>query len=268
LSKVAIAVPQVSGRRPPARPRAGRLEPEATFAAVSLPRDPRERLLSRTLNSLAWLTEAALAIACTVDERGSAQTTMVHCTPGHNRRDAAVLVRGLRQLEPIDPFNPRRAETCRASVMSAADAGGLTRYTRSVYGQRLCEYGYGAPIVLYLWRDGRVAAGVMFVREWDARPFDGATVRLVRQLHGLLQHAFGLAGAPQAAALDGGGTAVALTAREAEIARLVAGGASNACIGRSLTISEATVKAHLTRIYVKLGVRSRTQLAVVMGDAG
>jgi DNA-binding CsgD family transcriptional regulator len=191
----------------------------------------------------------------------------VHSTPGHKRRDAGALVRALRRLEPIDPFNPRRAESCRASVMSAADVGGLDRYERSVYGQHICEYGYGAPIVLYLWRDGRPAAGVTLLREWDARPFDAATVRLVRQLHALLQRAFDLAAEPQAATLDGGETAASLTVREAEIARLVADGASNAGIAGSLTISEATVKAHLTRIYAKFGVRSRTQLAVVMGDA-
>jgi DNA-binding CsgD family transcriptional regulator len=55
-----------------------------------------------------------------------------------------------------------------------------------------------------------------------------------------------------------------LTAREAEVARLVAGGLSNGRIAVALGMSEATVKAHLTRVYAKLGVRSRTQLAVLM----
>ena len=55
-----------------------------------------------------------------------------------------------------------------------------------------------------------------------------------------------------------------LTAREAEVAQLVAVGATNAEIARALSVSLATVKTHLTQIYAKVGVRSRTQLAVVL----
>lgn len=245
---------------------AGIALPEASDASPS--RDPAVRLLSRTLQSLAWFADAALAVAFTVNDRGAVETATTHRTPGHDRRDTAALVRSLRQLEPIDPFNPRRAEACRASVMSVADVGGLDCYARSVHGQHVRAHGYGAPVVLYLWLDGRVVAGVTLLREWQAPPFDAAAVRLVRQLQALLQQSFGLAAEPPAAVVAAGGIAADLTVREAEIARLVAAGASNAGIAGSLTISEATVKAHLTRIYAKLGVRSRTQLAVVMGDAG
>lgn len=50
-----------------------------------------------------------------------------------------------------------------------------------------------------------------------------------------------------------------LTARELEILRLVAAGASNREIGAELFISEATVKTHLARAFTKLGVTSRTE---------
>ncbi|MBI1918638.1 MAG: response regulator transcription factor [Planctomycetes bacterium] len=52
-----------------------------------------------------------------------------------------------------------------------------------------------------------------------------------------------------------------LSPREQEIARHVASGLSNQEIADRLSISEATVKAHLTHIFQKLGVRDRTQLA-------
>lgn len=45
---------------------------------------------------------------------------------------------------------------------------------------------------------------------------------------------------------------------DGDILRAVARGLSNAAIGRELFISEATVKTHLLRINVKLGVESRT----------
>ncbi len=46
--------------------------------------------------------------------------------------------------------------------------------------------------------------------------------------------------------------------RESDILRLLARGAGNKEIARQLFISEATVKTHLTRIYTKLGVQTRT----------
>ncbi|MFF4900787.1 response regulator [Streptomyces sp. NPDC001068] len=48
-----------------------------------------------------------------------------------------------------------------------------------------------------------------------------------------------------------------LSAREREVLALVAGGASNREAARELFISEATVKTHLTHLYVKLGVNDR-----------
>lgn len=53
-----------------------------------------------------------------------------------------------------------------------------------------------------------------------------------------------------------------LTRRETEIARHVAGGRRNRDIAACLGISEGTVKMHLHNAYAKLGVESRTQLAL------
>ena len=55
-----------------------------------------------------------------------------------------------------------------------------------------------------------------------------------------------------------------LTPTEARIARLIAEGRRNREIAGELFISVATVEAHLTRIYRKLHVRSRTELARVI----
>ena len=52
-----------------------------------------------------------------------------------------------------------------------------------------------------------------------------------------------------------------LSAREREVYRHTAAGLSNKELADRLSISEATVKVHLTHIFRKLGVRSRGELA-------
>jgi DNA-binding CsgD family transcriptional regulator len=57
-----------------------------------------------------------------------------------------------------------------------------------------------------------------------------------------------------------------LTATERRVASLVTAGKSNAEIARELFVSTRTVESHLTRVYLKLGVRSRAQLAARLGS--
>ena len=60
----------------------------------------------------------------------------------------------------------------------------------------------------------------------------------------------------------------ALTGREREVAAEVALGHSNADIAAHLYMSEATVKAHLSRVLTKLGAANRVQVAILARDAG
>ena len=59
-----------------------------------------------------------------------------------------------------------------------------------------------------------------------------------------------------------------LTPRELEVLKLVASGSSNRETGRTLLLSEATVKSHLVHIYDKLGVRSRTSAVAAARKQG
>jgi DNA-binding NarL/FixJ family response regulator len=58
------------------------------------------------------------------------------------------------------------------------------------------------------------------------------------------------------------------TEREAEVARLVARGLSNAEIGQKIFLSEATVKTYVTRVLAKLDVRDRVQVVVWAYESG
>lgn len=60
----------------------------------------------------------------------------------------------------------------------------------------------------------------------------------------------------------------ALTPREREVLTLMGHGLSNAELAREFTLSEATVKTHVARIFAKLALRDRAQAVVLAYETG
>ncbi|GAA1023263.1 DNA-binding response regulator [Acrocarpospora pleiomorpha] len=103
-----------------------------------------------------------------------------------------------------------------------------------------------------------LAHAVRVVAAGDALLSPNLTKRLIAEFSRV-------AGAPRVPLKDRAGD---LTERETEVLSLIAQGLSNAEIAQRLVVAEQTVKSHVGRILVKLGLRDRTQAAVYAYETG
>jgi DNA-binding NarL/FixJ family response regulator len=99
----------------------------------------------------------------------------------------------------------------------------------------------------------RLVAAVHAVHEGDALLAPQITRRLVERYAAPMRDAPGLD---------------ELTSREREVLVLIARGLSNAEIGDQLVLSLPTVKTHVSRVLMKLGLRDRVQAVVLAYEAG
>ncbi|MFD5030445.1 response regulator [Streptomyces sp. NPDC058405] len=103
-----------------------------------------------------------------------------------------------------------------------------------------------------------LAQAVRVVAAGDALLAPNITKRLIAEFSRMT-------GAPRPPLKDRVGD---LTERETEVLSLIAQGLSNAEIAVRLVVAEQTVKTHVSRILVKLGLRDRTQVAVFAYESG
>ncbi|MFI0900927.1 response regulator [Streptomyces sp. NPDC020983] len=108
----------------------------------------------------------------------------------------------------------------------------------------------------------RLFEAVRVVAEGEALLAPGVTRRLIAEFARLRPSAVPGAPAGPSAELS------ALTPRETQVLRLVAQGLSNAEIAVQLTVTEETVKTHVSRVLTKLGLRDRTQAVVMAYETG
>jgi DNA-binding NarL/FixJ family response regulator len=102
-----------------------------------------------------------------------------------------------------------------------------------------------------------LASAVRLVAAGDALLAPGITRRLIAE--------FARLGAPRS---PGRKQIEGLAERESEVLALVARGMSNAEIAGHLVVAEQTVKTHVSRTLMKLGLRDRTQLVVLAYESG
>ncbi|MFE7581250.1 LuxR C-terminal-related transcriptional regulator [Streptomyces gardneri] len=199
--------------------------------ALACQSDPRHDLLGRA-RLLAARTEVALA---------------VRDVPG-----ASKAARELDALAGDVPLLRATADTALGAVaLAEARSGPALRLLRqALAGWLELRVPYEAAQVRML-----LAAADRTVGDEEAARLELAAARTVFERLGAVPDA------RRAAALLSGGKRRrlpgGLTAREAEVLRLVAGGGTNKDIAQALVISEHTVSRHLNNIFAKLGVGSR-----------
>jgi DNA-binding NarL/FixJ family response regulator len=106
----------------------------------------------------------------------------------------------------------------------------------------------------------QLADGVRVVAAGEALLAPSVTKRLITEFSKLSETPRLMPAAQQGAYGD-------LTERETEVLVLIAQGLSNGEIAERLVVAESTIKTHVSRILVKLGLRDRTQAAVFAYEA-
>jgi DNA-binding CsgD family transcriptional regulator len=194
------------------------------------------------------LVRAALATGRLDDAEAWAEAAMAHAT---RMRLPASTLRATRARAEVLIARSEPAAGADLALGAAADAetAGLRLEeleARLLAGRALLATGDREPALEELQRVAAAAAAA------GAGALQGAATRELRRAGSKVS-----AGARRAA----GGGPDSLTTREREVAELVAQGRSNKEVAGALYLSEKTVEHHLSRIYAKLEVRTRAELA-------
>jgi DNA-binding NarL/FixJ family response regulator len=169
---------------------------------------------------------------------------------------------GLRELLQRVPDVHVGAEAASAAGLPPADVLVLTS------AASLAELGQDSPPILLLADESEPAHALTRVPVWGLLPQEASPEELSAAIHALAEGLF--VGAPgllgrlykqPGRPLEETNEAAPepLTERERQVLQLAAEGLANKQIAAALQISEHTVKFHLSSLYGKLGVASRTE---------
>jgi DNA-binding CsgD family transcriptional regulator len=233
--------------------------------------DPLERLMAYALDWITTLVPVAAAAFSPVDRRLHAFTTgpvVMRITAERFRLQVGEAhLAYLRAFHRLDPFAPWRWADGTATVIGACDIGGREQFASSRYATTfLATYGLADQASMYLRDRGRIVAEIALLRGTDEPDIGRDELALLRRAQPLLEQAYALGRRVDAGPPPGGLSHRGLTPREIEVVCLVATGATNAEIARALYMSVATVKTHMTHVLAKLGLRSRTELVLLLRD--
>jgi DNA-binding CsgD family transcriptional regulator len=225
--------------------------------------DPLLRLKALAVRAVVGLVPASAALFIALSRRRAIEDAVATMDPDLQLDMDALWARYDAAAFRTDPFARALLDPPGATVLTLAQV----KRRNPSYVDTLHRLGLADRTVMYLRGSGMVLAMVSLVRTDEHPRFTWGDVAALRQIQSLIEHVY--AGAVEPARARGSSFDVLrhseLTAREAEVADLVGRGASNADIACALRVSEPTVKSHLSHIYAKVGVQTRTQLAILVG---
>ena len=204
------------------------------------------------------LTRAELALGRRAEAAAWAAraTELADALGLHLALAAASRAEALVRLETGDHARAAELALAAASHAELASAPIEAARARTLAGRALALAGD---------RDGAVAQLERAERELAACGAPSYRADAVRQLERLGRRA---RPSPASSAEASGATLASLTAREHEVAALVAAGNTNREIAATLYLSEKTVESHLSHIFTKLGVSSRARLTSLLARQG
>jgi DNA-binding CsgD family transcriptional regulator len=225
--------------------------------------DRSRRMVAQMLEMVGAAMPLTSASAEPVDRHGFRngpsivhQTATLRVTPQELRREYRL------RYELEDPFHAREVADTSATIRGTHECGfgGLPR--DNPFFEYVREVDLPHFLRLFFRMDG-VLCGYLFLGRTHAQgPFSERELTFLRRSHPFLESAYVSAKRP-APKVESEEILVraGLTARESEVARYAATGLRSEEIADLLVLTEATVKTHLSRIYRKLAVRSKAELA-------
>ena len=222
--------------------------------------------------TLDFVTRAvASSIACCLkadaeEQVGSSPLCVVKVDPTADFDFTSLAKQYLEDFGDSNPFAATDVVLGRLVVAGPEDLGGEAPFAHDRFAVDFLESNnIRHVLVSYLrCRSGRIMGVVCLGRQAGEPGFSSSEKAFMRRGVPLVSHSLLTASTAQAASdFTRDERLKVLTRRELDVSRMVAAGARNEDIGKSLHITLGTVKTHLHNIYKKLDIDSRVQLSVI-----
>jgi DNA-binding NarL/FixJ family response regulator len=228
--------------------------------------DPCAQAMARILELLTLLVPSSVAVFYAVNhtlEKYAVAPIVAKATLVHDLDHAVGVYR--QRYAHQDPFAPRHASRRAARVITPRDLDHQQRPERCWHADELAMT---LAAELYLRAAGRVVAGISLMREPADPEISPAEIAVLNTAQRLFEHTYALASqaSPKFPANDHPVKHSRLTAREREIAQLIARGSSNDEISQTLQIAPTTAKTHVKHVLSKLGVTNRRQALLLLNS--
>lgn len=232
-------------------------------------RDPFARIGGLALDFVSKMVASSLSMFLALDGQSDYQLIAVRTEPILGLSPKEVGETYLRCRADHDPFAEIVNNCSRGNLIDGAQLEEVSGFNSCAVKEDFLEgLELGSLLLLAMCdQGGGDRLFVLLARTRDETEFTEREKNFFRHMAPLLTQSchcareLGGLRTPPPEALDG-----KLTSRELEVALLAANGARNSEIAEELHIALSTTKTHLHNVYAKLGVKSRVQLALLVGE--